>query len=276
MRALIAELEELPRQGGRGRPRACARTSPRARQAFAAGARHDAARSRGAVPGIVAARRQRPLRRCHSRRRHNYRCRSCRRARMRDRLQRFHDQRWHLLSDDGEEASPRAGDRAREQVALHLPGRFRWRQPAASNRGISGPRAFRPHLLQSGDDVRRRHCPDRGGHGLVHRGRCLRAGDVGRDHHRAKPGHDLSRRSAVGQSRDRRGGDGGRTRRRRRACEEIRCGRLLRRERSPCACAVPPHCRQSECEENDRHSAGQARGTEARLPSSSTVSCRSI
>ncbi len=34
--------------------------------------------------------------------------------------------------------------------------------------------------------VGRRRCADRGGHGLMHRGRRLRAGDVGRDHHRAK------------------------------------------------------------------------------------------
>ena len=30
------------------------------------------------------------------------------------------------------------------------------------------------------------HPPDRGGHGLVHGGRRLRAGDVRRDHHRAR------------------------------------------------------------------------------------------
>ena len=37
--------------------------------------------------------------------------------------QRRHHQGRHLLSDDGEEASARAGDRAREPAALHLSGR---------------------------------------------------------------------------------------------------------------------------------------------------------
>ena len=68
---------------------------------------------------------------------------------------------------------------------------------------------------------------DRGGDGLVHGGRRLCAGDVGRDHHRAQSGHDLSRRAAAGEGRDRRGGHRRRARRRRRACEEIRRRRLL-------------------------------------------------
>ena len=38
--------------------------------------------------------------------------------------------------------------------------------------------AFRPHLLQPGHHVGRGHSADRGGDGLVHRGRRLRAGDV--------------------------------------------------------------------------------------------------
>ena len=44
-------------------------------------------------------------------------------------------------------------------------------------RGVPGPRAFRPHLLQPGHDVRRRHRADRRGHGQLHRRRRLRAGD---------------------------------------------------------------------------------------------------
>ena len=57
--------------------------------------------------------------------------------------------------DDGEEASARAGDRAAEPAALHLSGRFRRRQPAEPGRGLSRPRAFRPHLLQPGATCRR-------------------------------------------------------------------------------------------------------------------------
>ena len=98
-----------------------------------------------------------------------------------DRLQRRDGEGRHLLSDDGEEASPRAGDRAREPAALHLPGRFRRGEPAAPDRGLSRPRAFRPHLLQPGEDVGGRHPADRLRDGLVHGGRGLCAGDVGRD-----------------------------------------------------------------------------------------------
>jgi 3-methylcrotonyl-CoA carboxylase beta subunit len=47
---------------------------------------------------------------------------------------------------------------------------------------------------------------DRGGDGLVHGGRRLCAGHVGRDHHRQEPGHDLSRRPAAGEGGHRRGG----------------------------------------------------------------------
>ena len=72
---------------------------------------------------------------------------------VRDRLQRRDGQGRHVLSADGEEASARAGDRAREQPAVHLPRRFGRRQPAEPGRGVSRPRAFRPHLLQPGDDV---------------------------------------------------------------------------------------------------------------------------
>ena len=43
-----------------------------------------------------------------------------------------------------------------EPPALHLSGRFRRRLPAAAGRGLSRPRAFRPHLLQPGARCRRR------------------------------------------------------------------------------------------------------------------------
>ena len=46
-----------------------------------------------------------------------------------------------------------------EPPALHLPGRFRRRQPAEPGRGVSRPRPFRPHLLQPGAACRREGIP---------------------------------------------------------------------------------------------------------------------
>ena len=40
-----------------------------------------------------------------------------------------------------------------EPPAVHLPGRFRRRLPAAAGRGLPRPRALRPHLLQPGEHV---------------------------------------------------------------------------------------------------------------------------
>ena len=149
------------------------------------------------------------------RRGHDRRRRPRRGPRGDGRRQRRHGEGRHLLSDDGEEASARAGDRAAEQSALHLSGRFRRRQSAEPGRGVSRPRAFRPHLLQPGEHVGGRHPADRLRHGIVHGGRRLCAGDVGRDDHGAEPGDDLSRRPAAGEGGDRRGGDGRGSRRRR-------------------------------------------------------------
>ena len=73
-----------------------------------------------------------------------------------DRRQRRHGEGRNLLSADGEEASARAGNRRAEPSALHLSGRFRRRLPAATGRGISRPRSFRAHLLQSGRSCRPR------------------------------------------------------------------------------------------------------------------------
>ncbi len=153
---------------------------------------------------------------------------------MRRGVQRRHHQGRHLLSDDGEEAPARAGDRAREPAALHLSGRFRRREPAAMAGGVSGSRALRPHLLQSGDAVLARHPADRLRDGLVHGGRRLRAGDVRRGDHRAETRHDLPRRPAAGEGCDRGGGVGGGSRRRGRAraalwrCRSLRGGRRSR------------------------------------------------
>ena len=155
MRALVKELEDRRAEAALGGPRAIARAPRRARKTAAARARAAADRSRRAVPGTVAARRQRHVRGRDPRRRHHHRHRPHRGPRMRHRVQRRHHQGRHLLSDDREEAPARAGDRAREPAALHLSGRLRRRQPAAMAGGVSRPRAFRPHLLQSGDAVRR-------------------------------------------------------------------------------------------------------------------------
>ena len=87
---------------------------------------------------------------------------------MHGRVQRLDHQGRHLFSHDGEETLARARDRAREPVAVYLLGRFGRCQPAASNRGVSRPRALRPHLLQSGDAIGGRHSAGRRGDGLVH------------------------------------------------------------------------------------------------------------
>ena len=124
-----------------------------------------------------------------------------------DRRQRSDHQGRRLLSDDGEEASARAGDRARKRAALRLSRRFRRRQSAASVRGVSRPRAFRPHLLQSGAHVGGRHRADRGRDGLLHRGRrlCARRCPTRRSSSRSRarsfsPGRRWSRRRPARRS----------------------------------------------------------------------------
>ena len=141
-------------QAGRGVlrwTRQAARAPYRAWQAAAARSRAAADRSGLAVPGAVAAGGARPLHQGHPRRRHHHRRGARLGARVRDRLQRRHHQGRHLLSDDGEEAPARAGDRAREPAAVHLSGRQRRGQPAAAHGSVSRPRALRAHLLQPGD-----------------------------------------------------------------------------------------------------------------------------
>ena len=196
---------KTPRRSRGGRSGKGPRAAHRPEQAPAARPRHAADRSRFAVPRALAARGERNVRRRDPRRRTHYRDWTHRRARMRDRVQRQHDQGRHLLSDDGEKAPARAGDRGREPAAVHLSRRFRRREPSASDRGVSRPRALRPHLLQSGEAFVRRHRADRRGHGLLHRRWRVRAGDVGRNDHRARAGNDLSRRSAPGEGCDRGG-----------------------------------------------------------------------
>src|SRR3546814_12657704 len=66
-----------------------------------------------------------------------------------DRLQRRDGEGRHLLSNDGEEASSRAGDRRGEPPSLHLPRPLGRREPAASGSRLPRPRPFSAHLLHS-------------------------------------------------------------------------------------------------------------------------------
>ncbi len=216
------------RRSGQGGGEVRARAPPRARQAAAARSRRGTDRSRFAVPRAVAARRVRPLRRRGPRRRHRHRHRPRLRARVRHRRQRRHGEGRHLLPDHREEAPARAGDRAAEPPALHLPGRFRRRLPADAGRDLPRPRPLRPHLLQPGEPVGAGHSADRRGDGLLHRRRRLCAGDERRDDHRAQAGHHLPGRPAAGagchrRDRQRRGSG-----RRRCARAHLRRGRPLR------------------------------------------------
>ena len=130
---------------------------------------------------------------------------------------------------------------------------FRRREPAAVARRVPGPRALRPHLLQPGDAVLARHPADRLRDGLVHGGRRLRAGDVGRGDHRAQAGHHLPRRPAAGEGRDRRGGVGRGPRRRGRARAAFRRRRPLRDGRRPRARAGAAHRVELQHREEGRH-----------------------
>ena len=101
------------------------------------------------------------------------------------------------------------------------------------------------------------HSANRGGNGLVHGRRRLRAGHVGRNNHRQKPGHHLSRRPAAGEGGDRGSGERGTAGRCRRACSQIgRRGSLCAR-RSSCLEHRPPHRRQSQHKKERRHSVGE-------------------
>ena len=161
------------RRGGR------ARAASRAWQAVAAGSGAGAARSGLAVSRALAARGVRHVWGRGAGRRADHRDRPGRGPGMPGDRQRCHGQGRHLLSDHREEASAGAGDRAREPAGLRLSGRFRRRQSAEPGRGVSGPRALRADLLQPGDHVGGRDRADRGGHGLLHGGRRLCAGDGG-------------------------------------------------------------------------------------------------
>ena len=90
---------------------------------------------------------------------------------------------------------------AGKQAALPLPRRLRRRQPAQPGRGLPRPRPLRPHLLQPGPHVGRRHPAGGRRDGLLHGRRRLRARNGGRKRHRAPAGHHLPRRAAAGEER---------------------------------------------------------------------------
>ena len=175
-----------------------------------------------AVPGALAARRPRHVRRRGARRRARHRDRPRRGTRGDGHRQRRDGQGRDLLPDDGQEAPARPGDRRAEPAAVRLPGRFGRRLPSAAGGGLSGPRALRAHLLQPGAHVGRADPADRRRDGLLHGGRRLRARDVGRGRHRQGHGDDLSGGPAARQGRDGRGGHRGGARRRRRAHAALR------------------------------------------------------
>ena len=200
------ERQARPDRPGRRRRRA--RQAHGAWQAAAARPRGDAAGPRHTLPRTGASRRAEPVRQRRAGRRRGGRHRPRVGRGMRHRLQRRDREGRHLLPHHRQEAPARAGDRAAEPPALHLPGGQRRRQPAQPGRGLPRPRPLRPHLLQPGQPVGAGHPADRGRHGLLHGRRRLRAGDERRDHHRQEPGHHLPGRPAAGEGRDGRGRHG--------------------------------------------------------------------
>ena len=143
---------------GRSRRRAFHSAAPRARQAPGPRADRPPHRSGLRLPRALRPGRRGPLRRRRTRCGHRHRHRPGGGRRVRDRGQRRDRQGRHVLPDDGEEAPPRAGDRAREPAAVPLPRRLRRRLPATPGRGLPRPRPLRPHLLQPGPALRAAGC----------------------------------------------------------------------------------------------------------------------
>ena len=92
---------------------------------------------------------------------------------------------------------------------------------------------------------------DRGGHGIVHRRRRLRTGNVRRDHHRQEPGNDFPGRSAAGEGRYRRSGE--RRGARRGRCSHADFGRLGSSCRERCARAASRAARRREPQPREIH-----------------------
>ena len=110
--------------------------------------------------------------------------------------------------------------------------------------------------------------------GLVHRRRRLRAGHVRRDRDRAQPGHDLPRRPAAGEGRDRRGRHGRGARRRRRARAHLRRGRPPRRRRRARAGDHALDRRDAAAGRIGRVEARDPSRSRTRTPRRCTTSCR--
>ena len=202
--------------------------------------------------------------------RHRHRPR--RGARVHDRRERCDGEGRHLLSDDGEEAPARAGDRAAEPSAVRLPRRFRRRVPAAAGRGLSRSRAFRPHLLQPGQHVGAKGIPQI----AVVMGSCTAGGAYvpamsDETVIVEEPGHDLSRRPAAGEGGDRRGGDGGGAGRRRCAHARSPAWPITSRRTTATRWHRAPHRRQPEPPEAARRSRRRARRAALRSGGTSTA-----
>ena len=209
------------RRGGR-------RAAPFTREADRPRARRPSPRPRHGLSGAERPRCLGPLRRGGACRRDRDGDRRRRGTGVSRRRERCNREGRLLLPAHGQEAPARAGGGRAEQPPVHLPRRLRRRVPAAAGRRLPGSRALRPDLLQPGSHVREGHPADRSRDGLLHgRGR-VRTGDERRDDHRPGHGHDLHRRPAAREGRNRPGGHGGGAGRRRRPHSPLRRRRPLR------------------------------------------------
>ncbi len=239
MEALVSELRERTALVSRGGGEKAVERH-RSRGKLTARERIDRLVDSGTrLPRAERARRLGALRRGRAGGGHRHGDRSRRGPPVRDRRQRRDGQGRLLLPADGEEASPSAGGRATEPPPLPLPRRLGRRVPPATGRGLPRSRPLRAHLLQPGAPLRARHPADRVGHGLLHRGRGVRAGDVGRDGDRSRDRDDLHRRPAPGEGRDGPGRHRRGARRRRRPRPPLGSRRPLRDLGRARACHLP-------------------------------------
>ena len=184
------------RRGGDG-------AAPRPRQAPREGADRPPLRPRQRLPRARRPGRVGPLRGPGAGRGDRDRDRRRRGPRVRDRRERRDGEGRLVLPAHGQEAPPRPGGRGAEPPPVHLSRRLGRRVPAAPGRGLPGPRALRADLLQPGAHVGGRSPADRGRDGLVHRRRRVRPRDERRDRDRQGHRHDLHRRPAAREGRDR-------------------------------------------------------------------------
>ena len=180
---------------------------PRAGQAPAARAHRAAARSRQRRSSSCRSSRPTACTRTRCRAAgHHHRHRPRLRPRMRDRRQRRHGEGRHLLSDDREEASAGAGDRARRAGC-----------PASTSSIPAAPicrirtRSFPTAIISAASSSIRRRMSAAGIPQIaVVMGSCTAGGAYvpamsDEADHRQEPGHDLPGRPAAREGRDRRG-----------------------------------------------------------------------